>query len=110
MGRRGRSEGPSCPGADDEDDPGDGHRAAGGQRGAGAASKRRAGKLERLGKMGLAEIAGRTCQEASKWWDRVGDGRCRLPARPPGRPPSASSTSSTSAKRRPGRFFAGADG
>ncbi len=36
-----------------------------------AAPKRGAGKLQRLRKMGLAEIAGRTRQEASKWWDRV---------------------------------------
>ena len=29
------------------------------------------GKLERLRQMGLAEIAGRTRQEAWRWWDRV---------------------------------------
>src|SRR5688500_2173160 len=28
-------------------------------------------KLERLRQMGLAEIAGRTRQEAWRWWDRV---------------------------------------
>ena len=40
----------------------------------GASSRARAVKLRRLRQMGLAEIAGRTRQEASKWWDRVAPG------------------------------------
>ena len=34
-------------------------------------------KLQRLGRMDLSEVAGRTRMEASKWWDRVAAGDAR---------------------------------
>lgn len=46
---------------------------------AAARTHARALKLRRLGRMELAEIAGRTRQEASKWWDRVSASGERTP-------------------------------
>lgn len=62
-------------------------------------------QLNKLRRMGLAEIAGRTRQEASRWWDRhIGDGsRGKLPRKPADGVPllEAFRTSSAAA------FFAG---
>lgn len=65
-------------------------------------------QLQRLRRMGLAEIAGRTRQEASRWWDRVvADG---YRAKAPRIPADGVSLLDAFRERSAATFFAGAEG
>lgn len=66
----------------------------------------RAVKLQRLRRMGLGEIAGRTRQEASKWWDRMAAGGARRASE--GRADDGGRALERFREGAPGRFFAGA--
>src|SRR6185369_8102054 len=72
----------------------------------GARSGARAVKLERLRRMGLGEIAGRTRQEASKWWDRMAAAGARRAST--ARADDGARALDRFREEAPHRFFAGA--